>query len=86
IFPNTIHCIFLWHITHKFSEKRGQVYWVRSSFKQEIDLLMHDTYDPAAFDSRLLKVLSGNKVGTLLIEMLWSSKVSIRLLAAAGKN
>ncbi|KAF6171719.1 hypothetical protein GIB67_007240 [Kingdonia uniflora] len=54
VFPNTMHHLCLWYITHKFPEKIDHVYRVPSLFKQDIDLLMNDTYDPRDFDARAL--------------------------------
>ncbi|KAF6145828.1 hypothetical protein GIB67_028823, partial [Kingdonia uniflora] len=62
VFPNTIHRLCLWHITHTFPDKIGHVYRVPSSFKQEIDSLMHDTYDSGDFDARWMELMKKNKL------------------------
>ncbi|KAF6146258.1 hypothetical protein GIB67_011730 [Kingdonia uniflora] len=62
VLPNTIHRHCLWHITHKFSEKIGHVYRVPSPFKQEIDSLIYDTYDPGDFDARWMELIKKNKL------------------------
>ncbi|KAF6152234.1 hypothetical protein GIB67_005888 [Kingdonia uniflora] len=57
VFPNTKHRRCLWHIIHKFSEKIRRVYRDPSTFKTDIDSIIHNTYDPAEFDRRWNEIM-----------------------------
>ncbi|KAF6149507.1 hypothetical protein GIB67_003655 [Kingdonia uniflora] len=57
VFPNTRHRLCLWHIIHKFPEKIGHVYRDPSTFKSDIDSIIHNTYDPVDFDRRWAELM-----------------------------
>ncbi|KAF6165724.1 hypothetical protein GIB67_012621 [Kingdonia uniflora] len=52
VFPNTKYRLCLWHIIHKFPKKIGHIYRDPSTFKTDIDSIIHNTYNSAEFDRR----------------------------------
>ncbi|KAF6140152.1 hypothetical protein GIB67_028958, partial [Kingdonia uniflora] len=55
--PYEGHRLCLWHIIHKFPEKIGHVYRDPSTFKSDIDSIIHNTYDPVDFDRRWVELM-----------------------------
>ncbi|KAF6135884.1 hypothetical protein GIB67_006776, partial [Kingdonia uniflora] len=62
VFPNTRHQFFLWHITSKFPEKIGHVYREPSTFKEDIDSIMHNTYEAVEFETKWIELMKKHKL------------------------
>ncbi|KAF6150372.1 hypothetical protein GIB67_034071, partial [Kingdonia uniflora] len=62
VFPNTKHRFCLWHITNKFPEKTGHAYREPSTFKEDIDSIMHNTYEAVEFETKWMDLMKKHKL------------------------
>ncbi|KAF6156481.1 hypothetical protein GIB67_011282 [Kingdonia uniflora] len=62
VFPNTKHRFCLWHITNKFPEKIGHAYREPSTFKEDIDSIMHNTYKAVEFEIKWIYLMKKHKL------------------------
>ncbi|KAF6168323.1 hypothetical protein GIB67_018163 [Kingdonia uniflora] len=62
VFPNSRYRFCLWHITNKFPVKIGHVYWEPSTFKEDMDMIMHNTYEAVKFEIMWMDLIEKHKL------------------------
>ncbi|KAF6177101.1 hypothetical protein GIB67_015976 [Kingdonia uniflora] len=97
VFPNTRHQFCLWHIANKCPEKIGHVYREPSTFKEDIDSIMQNTYEAVEFETKWMDLMKKHKLddnawmqGIFNIRQrwipLWNRETFFAGMSSTGRN